>query len=160
MITLVMTIFMSYKRARRIRGDHYVGPFLCSVLFAILTQFILLLFSPLLIWHTDLRRWDVLILAFAYIFPSLLAFLIIKYLVDHQQFNENNTWFDWQFYIRWVEMMSNAMTLVIFLDLLLLAPEDASLLGIRGTIWAFYSVSAGLVSDYLSRRKIIKRTDH
>lgn len=152
LVTLAMTIYMSYKRAQRLRGHHYVGPFLCSVLFAILTQFILFLLSPLLVIEGSLSQLDILSLAFAYIFPSWLAFVLIKYLVDHKEFQENNQWFDWHFYVNWVELMSNAMTLVIFLELVIQTPPDASFLGIRGTIWAFYAVMAGFLSESLTQR--------
>lgn len=153
LLTLFMTIYMSYRRARHFRGEHYVGPFLCSILFAILTQFILFLLSPFLVWKANLSQIDILILAFVYIVPSLMAFVIVKYLVDHQEISENNQWFDWHYYIRWVEMMSNAMALVIFLELIIVAPSDASLLGVRGTIWAFYSVMAGFISDHMQKKK-------
>lgn len=161
-LTLVITVVMSYRRAKRSHGRHHMGPFLCSLLFAVLSQFILFLLSPVLNWSESIAGHDILLRSLVYIAPSLLAYSIVHYFVENHEIVENNDWFNVSYYISWVEMMSNTMTVVIFIELFTASDTYQNLLGIRGTIWAFYAVIAGLLSDKIedNEKKAAEREEY
>lgn len=119
-------------------------------MFALLTQFIVFLCASLVKLADQMTAWELLGLTLIYIVSSLVAYLLIHQLVVTQDL-ANNDWFDGRFFISWVVMMTNIMTLVTFLELF--APhESTSLIGIRSTIWAYYSLMADYTINYYHQR--------
>lgn len=156
LFVMLLTIAMSYRRARRNRGQHYVGPFLCSLLFGVITQFLFFLASPLIAWESDLSFWGLIKMTAFFVIPSLVAFLIIRTLVNKREIAEDNSWFNWHYYLNWVGLMTNALTITVFFQMLFSETFDQSVLGIRGTIWAFYSLVAQAIARVIERRHTAK----
>ncbi|MBU5668714.1 hypothetical protein KQI68_02550 [Peptoniphilus sp. MSJ-1] len=145
-LTLAMTVYFSYKRASHRHGENYLSPLLTSLFFAILTQFFMFLAKPFINISQDMNVVDLIQVIAFYILPTILAFILIRQLVN---FNDiDSDWFNIKFYLNWADMMTNIMTVVCFLELFSPTVEGKFSVGIRGTIWAFYS----LVIDILIGR--------
>lgn len=157
-LTLIFTVIFSYRRASQRRGHHFVGPFLCSILFGVLTQFIYLIFSLFINWSDEISLQTLIQLTLFFILPSLIAFLILHYLVSKglMESDEDESWFDWDFYLAWLEMMTNIMTVVSFIELFMINQSNILFIGIRGTIWAFYSMVASSLGSTLFEEKRLK----
>lgn len=150
-VSLVLTVSMAYHRAHFSRGDHKWGPFLCTLLFAVTTQFINFVLAPWMDWSLSMSPGQLIRMNFFFIIPSLLAFLVLRALVRSPAFDrlEDYTWFNWNLYLNWVEFMANIMTVVCFVNLFLLSGPAQEVMGLRGTIWAFYSIAAAFIGDHL-----------
>lgn len=149
-ITLSLTIYMSYKKAGQRHINESMGPFLCSLLFGIGTQFIFFVLSPLVEWTSEIHLGSLVKMTVFFILPSLIAFMILRRMVSRETLggDRDNSWFDWNFYLNWMAMMTNIMTVVSFAGLFL--NTDNAILGVRGTIWAFYNIIADMISEHIS----------
>lgn len=154
-LTLGATIIMSYNRALVRRGKHKVGPFLTSILFGVLTQFVFFILSPLVDWSDELNPLTIGKMTIFFVLPSFVAFFVLKFIVDQKspEDQEDYSWFDWNYYLSWMELMTNIMTLVTFIDLFFVSEDDKGLMGIRGTIWAFYSIVASFLGDHIFKEE-------
>lgn len=152
LLVLLSTIVMSYRRAKRRRGQHFVGPFICSIFFGVITQFLFFLAAPLMPWDGDMQIYDLIKMTFFFVTPSLITFSLIRILIKNKDIAEDNSWFNWHYYLRWMNMMANAMTTVSFFELFFTNAKGQSFLGIRGIVWAFYSLVAGRIGEILESK--------
>lgn len=152
-LVLIATIIMSYHRARQRHGDDYLAPLLSSLILVLQTHFFIFLMTPWLTINNPLSLMDVLKFTFIYTFPSFISFGIMRRLVHFFGDQSNEFLLDWHFYVSWIEMLTNIMTIITFLELFFQAESTQSLIGIRGTIWAFYSVMADYLLSFVKRRK-------
>lgn len=152
-LTLFLTIIMSYRRANLHHKDETLGPFLSSLLFGIITQFMFFVLAPIFELSIDISVMSLAKMAIFFVLPSLLAFLLLRRLFSGETIggDTDNSWFDWAFYLNWMSMMTNVMTIVSFIGLFL--NTDHALLGIRGTIWGVYNIIVNVINDYIHRNE-------
>lgn len=156
-LLLILTTLLSYKRSRERHGKNYLAPLLSSVFFAIMTQFFIFLAAPFIEVNENAIGLEMLKIVGFFILPSLIAFLLVKALAKLNDIDGSADFLDLEFYIKWSLMMTGIMTVISFIELFFPVAETRLMVGLRGTVWGFYSLVLSNIVDSLEKRKIFHR---